>query len=641
MSSGSQTVGDAVVSKFDMHVYTSVLTSNEVKNLAVEYAILLDLHPFVPPSGLNMNRLPVDKIVATSMSQLLKFLTAGGVRGGKGTALAANEVIPQYTTQPLPFGSLIPKKSNHQKVVEYENERVLAAKRKAQVAKDRAVRKRVATEGASHRPKKEKTTPLSFALSDYEADESNRSGSCTHLSASPLNTIIPNDVKLTTEGDDLILESAHRVEEDTDHNLDNVEDTTEVNSPLFEYSPFPNTLILSTRMRMLTPRKISCVIMRNPSGDDIASSIRGDVGLPVPFVPVWNLTTYFIFNDAESYRDMMINLATPAVRDQQNRLTKTQNQPMDDVRIQNKLSNDHKALQQVHLGCVGKEADLTEKLVAVEKETDDLLDKNREREEHNYVRQLFPTVFQRLLSSDEYKKSLSDDFNLAIAAGWSEGVKIAYFEEDAEAILATVNDYDPECKTTFMSAFDSLFTKSYPYVEKLVESFQLPLGDLQNIWPNFVACTEAHYILVLFFCNFVLADGNGFGCKLIFLCYFLVVYTFKFCSGDIRHLAIGAWTHLERLTFRVIYVSWPLALDSSRASCAPDTIRHLAIGAWTHPERLVFWVIYVTWPLALTGASCVPGKIRHLAIGAWTHPERLAFRVNTSLGHWRLDSSEV
>ncbi|GKF83115.1 hypothetical protein Tco_0244771, partial [Tanacetum coccineum] len=57
-------------------------------------------------------------------------------------------------------------------------------------------------------------------------------------------------------------------------------------------------------------------------------------------------------------------------------------------------------------------------------------------------------------------------------------------EEDAEAILATATDYDPECKTTFMSVFDSLFTKSYPYVDKLVESFRLPLGDLQNMWPE-------------------------------------------------------------------------------------------------------------------------------------------------------------
>ncbi|GJS86119.1 ubiquitin-conjugating enzyme 25 [Tanacetum coccineum] len=82
---------------------------------------------------------------------VMAFQTIGveGVRVGKGTALAANEAIPQHTTPPLPFGTQIPEKSDHQKAVEYENERVLAAKRKAQAAKDRAVGKRAATEGTS------------------------------------------------------------------------------------------------------------------------------------------------------------------------------------------------------------------------------------------------------------------------------------------------------------------------------------------------------------------------------------------------------------------------------------------------------------------------------------------------------------
>ncbi|GKC49850.1 hypothetical protein Tco_1072595, partial [Tanacetum coccineum] len=210
------------------------------------------------------------------------------------------------------------------------------------------------------------------------------------------------------------------------------------------------------------------------------------------------------------------------------RLTETRNQLLDAVRSRNKLADDHKILQQEHLGCAGKEVGLVEKLVVVEKEKDDLLDKNREQvgrirhleEElasktsslseaqnsvstlkgdlehltvdlsqaeivrHNYTRQLLPIVFKRFLSSNEYKQSLTDVFNQAIAAGWSEGVKAERDGQEAEAILATAADYDPDCKDTFMSAFDSLFTKSYPYVEKLADSFRLPLGDLQNMWPE-------------------------------------------------------------------------------------------------------------------------------------------------------------
>ncbi|GKA28076.1 hypothetical protein Tco_0714244 [Tanacetum coccineum] len=344
--------------------------------------------------------------VATSMSQFLKFLMAGGVRVGKGMAFAANEIIPQHTTPPLPFGFQILEKSDHQKVVEYENERVLVAKRKAQAAKDRAIRKRAVTDEASQCTKKKKTTPLSFTLSDSKVDGSNRSGSA---------------------------------EEDTDQHLYNMEDTTEVNSLLSGHSPcsqHSNPFDEDTHnMRGETTHTHASGLIgrvssssggshcqafprRNRGGSGIGGSLQGDMDLHVPFVPAWNLTTYSILNDTESCRDMMINLATPAD------LFKW------DQHVVNTLKGNLESL------------------------TVDLVQAEIMR--LNYVRQLLPTVFQWLLSSGEYKKNLTDP-----------------------AI-----DYDPACKDTFMSEFDSLFNKSYPYIEKLAESFRLPLGDLQNMWPE-------------------------------------------------------------------------------------------------------------------------------------------------------------
>ncbi|GKF32497.1 hypothetical protein Tco_0102295 [Tanacetum coccineum] len=130
---------------------------------------------------------------------------------------------------------------------------------------------------------------------------------------------------------------------------------------------------------------------------------------------------------------------------------------------------------------------------------------------------------------------------------------------------------------------------------------------------------------------------------------------------------MGAWTHPKHLAFQEMFVTWPLALGlirsvlrfgkcsslghwqlvSSGASCVSGNVRHLAIGTCTHPERLAFREMFVTWPLALgliwgvlrsgkclslghwhldsSGASCVPGNVCHLAIGTWTHPDRLAF----------------
>ncbi|GJY82089.1 hypothetical protein Tco_0494840 [Tanacetum coccineum] len=182
------------------------------------------------------------------------------------------------------------------------------------------------------------------------------------------------------------------------------------------------------------------------------------------------------------------------------------------------------------MGCVGKEAALTEKLVVVEKEKDELLDKNWAQEEHikrleetlasktsslseaestasalkgdlerltidlsyaeivrhNYVRQLLPNVFQRLLSSEEYKKTLSDVFKTkSIVAGWS---------------------------------------------------IPLALGLVRS----------------------VLRYGKYF------------------------HLVIGAWTHPERLAFRGIFITWPLALGLIRSVLRSGEYSF----AWSHPDRL-------------------------------------------------------
>ncbi|GKC61747.1 hypothetical protein Tco_1089345, partial [Tanacetum coccineum] len=527
MSFGSQTVGDAVVPKFDMHVYTSVLTSDKVKNLVSEYVIPLNLHPCVPPTGLTMNRLPVDKIacgapsgfkdgegtVATSMSQFLKFLLAGGVCVGKGIALVADEVIPQHTTQHFPSGSQIPEKSDHQKVVEYENERGLAAKRKTQAARDKTTGKRSAAEGTFRRTKKKKGSHLTFTLDESEGDDSTalvlEHTILLHLS-------IPSFWMMLT----LRPTKAHR-------------HASGSSGHVVSFS-------FGGSARLAFPK-------RNPDGDGAGSSLRGDVVPPTLFILAWNLKTHSILNDAEFCQDMMINLATPAARDQHSRLsdyqalqrswfelgrgalaqinllqwykalnddygelyesqcssgdildrlTETQNQLVDVIQNQNQLADENKTLRQEHLGCAGKEAALAEKLVMVEKEKYDLLDKSRVQEDrikhleealasktsslseaesvagnlkgdlerltldlshaeivrHNYVRHLLPTVFQRLLSNDEYKKSLSDVFNQAIAAGWSEGVKVERSMEDAEEILSAATDYDPECKATFMSA---------------------------------------------------------------------------------------------------------------------------------------------------------------------------------------------
>nr|GEY17812.1 hypothetical protein [Tanacetum cinerariifolium] len=46
-----------VLLKFDVHVYTSILTTKELKEAIIEYCIPTDLHPRLPPPDLTMNKL--------------------------------------------------------------------------------------------------------------------------------------------------------------------------------------------------------------------------------------------------------------------------------------------------------------------------------------------------------------------------------------------------------------------------------------------------------------------------------------------------------------------------------------------------------------------------------------------------------
>nr|GEW20568.1 hypothetical protein [Tanacetum cinerariifolium] len=64
-----------VLPKFDMHIYTSRLTSSKLKAAIEEYCIPLDLHPRLPHPGMMMNRLP-SKYIGLYIEQLEQ----GGLR---------------------------------------------------------------------------------------------------------------------------------------------------------------------------------------------------------------------------------------------------------------------------------------------------------------------------------------------------------------------------------------------------------------------------------------------------------------------------------------------------------------------------------------------------------------------------------
>ena len=101
----------------------------------------------------------------------------------------------------------------------------------------------------------------------------------------------------------------------------------------------------------------------------------------------------------------------------------------------------------------------------------------------NYVRQLVPTVVKRLQESDEYQMAWGEVFNAAIDTGWLEGVKVGRRPEQIEEIVNSASGFDMPAALNFRASYDAMFVRQFPFVEKIVASYRLPLADIMNVFP--------------------------------------------------------------------------------------------------------------------------------------------------------------
>ena len=183
------------------------------------------------------------------------------------------------------------------------------------------------------------------------------------------------------------------------------------------------------------------------------------------------------------------------------------------------LAESSREFQQQHQDCARREEGLSNQLSTVEQERDALLAKNGEQSDKikaleemlsgknaaleasearaadlmktvermtvessqaeilrfNYVRQLVPIVVRRHRESDEYQMAWGEAFNAAIDAGWLEGVKVGRRTEQIEEIVNSASGFDMPAALNFRTNYDAMFLKQFPYVEKVVASYRLPL----------------------------------------------------------------------------------------------------------------------------------------------------------------------
>ncbi|GKD06623.1 hypothetical protein Tco_1181597 [Tanacetum coccineum] len=121
-----------------------------------------------------------------TMSEYLRFLFLSGASISKGPLLTSQDRIEQHTSRPLPAGQPIPEKIDHQKEVEVEDPKIVAAReRKARVAAKKKKRKR---QGGDDREGSRPVTKRKKMIAYKDDDGASEATS----SPEPIRTVNPN-----------------------------------------------------------------------------------------------------------------------------------------------------------------------------------------------------------------------------------------------------------------------------------------------------------------------------------------------------------------------------------------------------------------------------------------------------------------
>nr|GEZ88720.1 hypothetical protein [Tanacetum cinerariifolium] len=82
--------------------------------------------------------------------------------------------------------------------------------------------------------------------------------------------------------------------------------------------------------------------------------------------------------------------------------------------------------------------------------------------------------------SAAYKRSLREVFSLAVGKGFMNEISIGREYVDVQAILKATPNVDPTSSDTFIDAYEKLFDRRYPYVDKVVRMYLLDPNGFMN-----------------------------------------------------------------------------------------------------------------------------------------------------------------
>ncbi|GKB64247.1 hypothetical protein Tco_0920433 [Tanacetum coccineum] len=144
------------------------------------------------------------------------------------------------------------------------------------------------------------------------------------------------------------------------------------------------------------------------------------------------------------------------------------------------LKGEKKGLENVNAEQMDQIKQLKDKLKKTEEGTHQLrLDRkklvvlcgNGEIVRQMIIKEYLHTFVRWLHQSAEYKQNLGEVFSLTVGKGFIDGISIGRKEEDVQAIFAETPNVDPAALATFISKYEALFDKRYPFVDKVASAY--------------------------------------------------------------------------------------------------------------------------------------------------------------------------
>ncbi|GJS23949.1 hypothetical protein Tco_0452581 [Tanacetum coccineum] len=435
------------------------------------------------------------------MDTFLKLPSWTGTIVSRGDPIPDDQRPKPRVTPPLKAGAKIPDLTAFQKNLEKPNSKIAAArerKEKQNLAKAEA--KHSGTE-ANEGPKKKQRVQKHHVSIQY--------GSEGTLSVTPLHQAEPEVVREPTPSVGATVAGSHVKKE-----VDLSGDTRVPTPPVATTQPSAHTEP-PTAQKPATSKGHSSQ-SSHPGHEDEQVNNR--------YVPNWGLQNDLRVCTFRAYRELVSHLATPAEDKFLGGLSNLEvisraYQTLDRLRLslqratqENEgLSNKLSLLDSAHSECPSREKELLERLKDLERERDEWrlavvegkikgLENEKlalsakvaqaEADRRSIVQEFIPTVVKRLHTSVEYRQSLAALASLCFTAGWLGGLSLGRSEDEIAQILFESEDLDIEGSKSWEAKHRELFTKSYPYIQKISDSYDLPMDELLKVSPDVPSATD-------------------------------------------------------------------------------------------------------------------------------------------------------